>query len=258
VRGFAHFGVLRELERAGIRPDCLAGTSVGSAAAALYALGLGPDEAANAFLRCGPALFRPTISTRGFLSSRGVRNFIRGFGHGTLIEELPLPFAAVGADIAAQREVVFRRGLLWQAVVASISIPGIYPANRIGDYTVVDGGVVNPVPCSVAADLGADVVIGVKLGGPLLPPHSDVEAVEARGRPPSAISVILRSIEMMQSRLAPEIADAATLIITPELPELEGGKLRAFNSGVRYVEDGAAAAREAMPRLAAALPWLLA
>ena len=71
-----------------------------------------------------------------------------------------------------------------------------------------------------------------------------------------AVTVILRSIELMQSRLAPEAADGATLIIRPELPDLPAGKLRGFSAGVRYVEDGAAAAREALPRLAGALPWL--
>ena len=58
---------------------------------------------------------------------------------------------------------MFKRGLLWQAVLASISIPGIYPPLRIGPYTVVDGGVLNPVPTNVVEDLGADVVVAVKL-----------------------------------------------------------------------------------------------
>lgn len=258
VRGFAHFGVLRELERAGVFPDCIAGTSVGAAAGGLYAFGLDPDEAAELFVSCGPALFRPRISTKSFLSSRGLRNFIRGVGGDVLIEDLNTPFAAVAADIETQREVVFRRGLLWQAVVASISIPGIYPANRIGRYTVVDGGIVNPVPCSTAGDLGADVVIGVRLGAKLAQPDSDAAATAARGRPPSAVTSILRSIEMMQSRLAPEATDPATLMIRPELPEIPSGRLRSFDAGLRYVDDGAAATREALPRLAGALPWVRA
>ena len=70
----------------------------------------------------------------------------------------------MAADILTQQEVVFRSGLLWQAVMASISIPGVYPALWIDGHLVVDGGVLNPVPVSVAAEMGADVVIGVKLG----------------------------------------------------------------------------------------------
>jgi NTE family protein len=255
VRGFVHFGVLRALEAAGVYPDCIVGTSAGAAAGGLYALGNSPDEAAQIFLACGPTLFRPTISTRSFLSSRRLSKFIAGVSEAR-IEDLDVPFATVAADIEAQREIVFRRGLLWQAVVASIAIPGIYPALRIGDYTVVDGGVLNPVPCSVARDLGAGAVIGVKIGTRLAEPVVDAEAVRAAGRPPSAIVNILRSTEIMQSRLAPETSETNTVIVMPELSGPTTGSLRAFKQAVGYVDDGHAAAQQAMPRIASLLPWL--
>ena len=258
VRGFAHFGALRALERHGLAPDYIAGTSVGAAAAALHALGKTPDEAAESFLACGPTLFRPTISTRGFMSSRSLRKFLQGVTGDTLIENLPLPLATVAADLATFREVVFRSGLLWQAVLTSISIPGIFPAQRVGHYTAVDGGVLNPVPASVAADMGADIVIGVQLGIRPSEPVREARAVQASGRPPSAIQVIMRSIEIMQSRLVPQAGNAATIIVRPELQEIPGARLRSFREGVRYVDDGDAAVEAAMPRIKAAVPWLRA
>jgi NTE family protein len=256
VRGFAHFGVLRVLERVGLHPDCVAGTSAGAAAGALYALGHPPDEAAQIFLRCGPTLFRPTISSKSFLSNRGVRKFVQRMAGDKRIEDLPVPFAAVAADIETQREIVFRRGPVWQAVLASLTIPGIYPALRIGAYSVVDGGVLNPVPCSVANEMGAGVVVGVKLGTTMLAADLDAEAERESGRPHSAIVAILRSTELMQSRLVPEVTDAKTVIITPEIKATTGGSLRSFKQGIGFVEDGEAAAEAALPRVAAALPWL--
>ena len=261
VRGFAHFGALRALERNGLPPDCIAGTSVGAAAAGLYALGLNPEEAADTFLRCAPTLFKPTLSTRGFLSMRALRKFLSGVSGDRRIEDLAMPLAIVGADIETLTEVVFRRGLLWQAVLASLAIPGIYPAQPMGQYTVVDGGVINPTPVGVVSDMGADIVIGVHLGLPRADPERDAEAVEASGKPPSAITSILRSIDIMQSRLFPEAGSAATFIVRPELKELPsvpGGRLKNFREGLRYVDDGDAAVEAAMPRIAAALPWLRA
>ena len=79
---------------------------------------------------------------------------------------------------------MFRTGLLWQAVVASLSIPGVYPALRIGEHLVVDGGVLNPVPVSIAAEMGAGVVVAVKLVGEAKP-HTEIESVVAKGTPPS-------------------------------------------------------------------------
>ena len=117
---------------------------------------------------------------------------------------LEVPLAVVAADIVSQRELVLRRGLVWQAVLASIAIPGIYPAQRIGPYVCVDGGVLNPFPVNVAADMGAGIVIGVKLGSGHPYPEYDVDVVAATERPPALLGVLMRSIEMMQRGIAPE------------------------------------------------------
>jgi NTE family protein len=155
--------------------------------------------------------------------------------------------------------VVFRQGLLWSAVIASMAIPGVFPAQRIGEHTLVDGGVFHPVPTNVVADMGADLVVGVRLSQAT---ESRVEAtaVEPMGKSPSIFYTIMRSIEMMQARISATTASAATILIAPidTDVELEPVGLRRWTAARQYIPLGEAAAEEALPRLAAALPWMRA
>ena len=95
-----------------------------------------------------------------------------------------------------------------------MAIPGIFPAQRIGERTLVDGGVFNPVPTNIVADMGADLVVGVRLAQAT---ESRVEAtaVEPTGKGPSILYNIMRSVEMMQARISATTASAATILIAP-------------------------------------------
>jgi NTE family protein len=255
-RGYAHVGVLEGLRRAGIPLDYVAGTSIGAAVASLAVGGHDPDAIADVLDELSPRLFRVTVPIRSFLSTRSLRRYIQEFTGDTRLEDLPIPLALIAADILTQQELILRRGLVWQAILASVSIPGIYPAQRIGRHVVVDGGVLNPVPADVVAEMGAGVVFAVKLGGGSIPAERELEVVPASGKPPSAISVLMRSIETMQSRIAAEPgSEATTIAIVPKL-DAESGMLRKFSAGRRYIPDGVAAVEAAMPRIAAALPWV--
>jgi NTE family protein len=175
---------------------------------------------------------------------------------GKRIEDLPLPFGIVTADLATHREVVFRRGVLWRAVLASMSIPGIFPAQCMGPLTLVDGGVANAVPASVAAEMGAATVIAVRLLSVPDTAEMDTESTAEAGSPPVAIRAILRAFEIMQARTSRESGSAATVTITPELGEIPTGKLRNFAGGRRYVDAGEAAFEAALPRIGSVLPWM--
>jgi NTE family protein len=257
LRGYAHIGVLEKLGSAGVPVDYVAGTSVGGGVAALYALGYDAETSADGIDEMAKVVFRPTIPWKSFLSHRGVRKFMRTHLGDTLIEDLDVPIALVAADVISRREIVFRRGLLRVAVMATGAVPGILPAMPIGPYTAVDGGVLDPVPGAVTAQMGAGVVLAVKLGSEASPPEPDAEAVEVAGKVPSAVSVLLRSIEIMQSRIAPDPPAVPTITITPEFGPLPSGStFRRFALGRPYVAAGAEAAEAALPRLAAVLPWL--
>jgi NTE family protein len=258
LRGYAHVGVLRGLARVGIEPDVVSGTSIGSAVAAAHLCGNEPAEIVRLLDGSARTLFKPRVPVRSFLASAPLGRYLREAYEGKRIEELPRPFGIVAADLPTHREVVLRRGILWRAVLASMSIPGVFPAQRMGSLTLVDGGVVNAVPASVAAEMGATTVLAVRLMSFPDVPDMETEATERSAPPPSALSAILRAFEIMQARTARESAGgAATVTITPKMQEIRSsGKLRNFADGSRYVEAGEAALEAALPRIGSVLPWM--
>ena len=255
VRGYAHVGAIQVLRDAGLDFDYITGTSVGAAVAGLLALGNDPGQIADILDEFSPSLFRLKVPYTSLLSDRGTRSYLRSIAPDVLIEDLETPLALVAADLVTQRELVLRRGLLWQAVLASISIPGVYPAQRIGPYVAVDGGVLNPLPVNIAAEMGAGTVIAVKLGMRAASPEQDVEAAPAGGRPPAVLGVLMRSIDMMQRGISIQPSDASVITIEPKL-DPAGVGLRNMQDGRHYMEDGALATQASMARISAALPWL--
>jgi hypothetical protein len=106
----------------------------------------------------------------------------------------------------------------------------------------------------VAADMGADVVIAVKLSNITVAPALQVEAKEAAGRPPWALQTIWRCIDIMYNKIEAVSAHAATVLIAPTFKE--GFGLRNFSQGRAYIARDEEAAEAALPRITAALPWL--
>jgi NTE family protein len=255
VRGYAHVGAIKVLREAGLDFDYIAGTSVGAAVAGLLALGNDHEEIAGILDEFSPSLFRLKVPYTSFLSDRGMRSYLRSMAPDVLIEDLDTPLALVAADVVTQRELVLRRGLLWQAVLASIAIPGIYPAQKIGPHIAVDGGVLNPLPVNIAAEMGAGTVIAVKLGGGSPMPEQNVEAVPESGRPPAVLGVLMRSIDMMQRGIMTQPTEATVITVAPTLDPMGVG-LRNMQDGRRYIEDGAEATEASLARISTALPWL--
>jgi NTE family protein len=247
---------LRTLQEAGVTVDAVAGTSIGSCIAATLGAGYDPDEIVTALDELGPLVWRPTVPVSGLISTRKFAQGLQRLCGDRVIEELEIPVGIVATDIAEQREVVFKRGLIWPALLASVSIPGVFPALRMGSFTLVDGGVVNPVPSDVVAGLGADIVIGVKIAA-----RPDPDAVESASLPGSGgslplVEVITRSIELMQSRITAASAAAATVQIDIDTSVAPDPGLRNFKAGRRFVAVGEEAARAALPHIAAVLPWV--
>jgi NTE family protein len=255
ARGYAHIGVLKALSRAGIAVDYVAGTSIGAAMGAMLACGYDLQAMVRYMDEVASVVFRPTLSTTSLLSNVGVRTLVRQLAGERRMEDLSLPLAVVATDIVTGQEVLLRRGLLWPAVMASMAIPGIFRPARLGRYMLVDGGLVNPVPSNVAAEMGADKVIAVKLSRRPASPGAQAGAGPQSGRPPSVIAAIVRSIETMQSKIVTDTAAAATIVIAPDFAG-SGPGLRRIIEGRRYVALGETAVETALPRIAAALPWI--
>jgi NTE family protein len=168
VRGAAHIGVLQVLEREGIVPDIIVGTSIGAAVGAAYAAGVSTAEISRLFhMARWHRLARLTWRNRlSLLDTEPLEALIQASIGVPTFEQLPRRFAAVACDILTGERVVLQSGSLARAVCASAAIPGLFPPVELDDWLLVDGGVVDNLPVDVARELGADYVIAVDLFPP--------------------------------------------------------------------------------------------
>ena len=195
ARGLAHIGVLKALERAGISVSFLAGSSIGAVVGAAWAAAGSVAEvekrlmeflATDLFEHTGMTLMRDVFHNKpeglpqrfrtwlkkAYLQAKIVSKgnllephvFLEMIGHfvpDINIEDLPVPFRALGTDLRSGRAVVFNNGSLREAVYASAAIPGVVRPLARNDLLVVDGGVVNMVPVLPVRYMGADAVLAV-------------------------------------------------------------------------------------------------
>ncbi len=175
ARGWAHIGVIRELEERGIRPDIIAGSSVGAVVGGAYASG-NLEVFEKWVSGMGRAdiirLLDARMTGGGFLQGSSLMDAIEQRIGDPIIQDLDLPFACVATELGTGREVWIREGSLLDGCRASIAMPGLFaPYRSSEDSLLVDGGLVNPVPVSLARAMGADFVIAVNLNGDLVGHH---------------------------------------------------------------------------------------
>lgn len=167
ARGLAHIGVLQALSELDIEPDIVCGSSIGALVGASFVAGKLDDLAdwAGALSTSDVLRFMGLrLMAQGGMAEAGrLISHLRDICGDHLIEDLPKPFAAVATDIHLGREVWLQRGPLWDAVRASIAIPGLLTPSRYNEDWLVDGALVNPVPVSLCKALGADIIIAVNL-----------------------------------------------------------------------------------------------
>ena len=175
ARGWAHIGVIRELAEMGIHPDIIAGSSVGSVVGGAYASG-NLDVFEEWVCSLGRVdiirLLDAKMTGGGFLQGKSLMNAIRKQIGDPNIEDLNLPYACVATELSTGREVWLREGSLLDACRASIALPGLFaPSRHDPDRLLVDGGLVNPVPVSLARAMGAEIIFAVNLNGDLIGRH---------------------------------------------------------------------------------------
>lgn len=164
ARGFAHVGVIKALEEAGIRPDIIAGSSAGAIVAALYAGGYSGVELKRLALDLDQgALIDFSIFGKGWVRGEALQDFVNGAVGNRPIEKLAKAFAVVATDATSGAMTIFNRGDTGLAVRASSSVPDLFIPPVINGTTYLDGGLTSPVPVSVAKAMGADFVIAVDL-----------------------------------------------------------------------------------------------
>ncbi len=245
ARGIAHVGVLKKLEEYGIKPDYILGTSMGSFIGALYASGYSADQIENIILNADMTVFSDDIpdrryvpldrrdDNRRFLVSvpfggdglSAVTGVIRGvrlhaflnrlFFHVNSVRDysrLPIPFICIGTDIYTGEEVILDHGHLPTSVRASISVPSVFSPVDADGYTLVDGGLVDNFPVALAREKGADIVIGVDVGTPLILKEDKSEL--------SIANIIDQMGSFKGAERTKEQREICDILIVPELKNL--------------------------------------
>jgi NTE family protein len=178
ARGLAHIGVIEVLLERGFRIQAIAGTSMGALVGGIHAAGKLREyrDWASALQRMDVLrLVDWTLSPSGFIRGDRVIGALRGLVGDVRIEDLPVAYTAVATDIDHEREVWLSRGSLFDAIRASIAIPSLFTPVRYEGHTLVDGGLLNPLPMSAVLHSITDLTIAV-----------DVNAIDTRMRLPAA------------------------------------------------------------------------
>ncbi len=218
ARGWAHVGVLRGLEEIGVKPDIIAGCSVGALVGGAYLIGaLEEFEAWGRELSPLSAMgaFNFWVNRGGLVDAAPAFEAFAAFDRN--IEDLPIKFGAVAADLGTGEEVWITQGSVIEAARASSAIPVLFHAVQRGPRWLVDGAVANPAPVSLARYLGADIVLSVDLNAiPRVlsrfnPPPPGVPALDplaAFSSPDSFSGAVTKFIEDTRSRIERQMAIA--------------------------------------------------
>ncbi len=240
-RGIAHIGVLAVLAEAGLVPDCVAGTSAGAAAGVLFCRGWSPEQMLR--LVRGLSLLdlgRPRLRRLGLLDGTRFEELIRELIGDLSFADLSIPLAVVACDLLTGERVVLRQGPLAPAVRASCSIPGIFTPVEQEGRLLVDGGLVDHLPVSVAREMGADSVIAVDVHPPVPPGR----------RPRNLFEVVIASYQIMtRNNIVP--GGEPECLIRPDTARFDW--LRFGSQAEALYQAGRQAAQEALPGLLADL-----
>lgn len=269
VRGFAHFGVLEVLEREGLMVDVITGASVGATLGAMYAFRpkLAPnlthmqnylhseiyDHAKIKYLQeseesrkslydkfkvrlAKGAVFATSLTKESLIDEATLRSNVQFLVPPVNIEDAFIKLGVVSFDIATGEEVVLCEGPLVDAVMASCAIPGVFPSVTHGERQLMDGGIVDPVPCNAARKLGADIVIAVDV----------TPNLDAYGTMSGTYEVAMRAADISRQRLKSLLLKEADVVISVDGSDVFWADFTRFD---HCVDLGRQAAEQALPEI---------
>ena len=240
-RGLAHIGVLDVFLQEGLPVDMIAGTSFGAVVGGVYAAGMEPGEMERRACELSEIQYYDiTVPRRGFLAGNRVSALLKELTQGRAFAQTRLPFAAVACDFETMEKVVLQEGPIYEAVRASISIPGVFVPVTRGERVRVDGGLVDRVPADVCRRMGADVVVGVDVG--------------YRGQRVAAGNIlenVLHAYDILEWQVARAHVSLSDVLIAPNVLDIDPARIA--GRAVEIIERGRTAARAALADVRAAL-----
>ncbi|WP_192348452.1 patatin-like phospholipase family protein [Algoriphagus sp. Y33] len=253
AKGIAHVGILKAMEKAGLKPDYIVGTSMGAVVGGLYSLGYSAAELEeiigridwgllisnrvnfkeiafeekeyyNRYLLEFPIVEGKIAFPSGLIQGQVLSDVLHYFtwpaNSYKTFDDFPIPFRCVATDIRTGQPVIFDRGYLQDALRSSIAIPTVFSAFDLDSTSVVDGGVVNNFPVDIVRQMGADVVIGVNVS------REDFKDIDELG----GFGGILMQLAMAPSlSITKENIEATDIYIKPDLGGYSTGSFSSFN-----------------------------
>ena len=268
ARGLAHIGVLKVLERENIPIDLITGTSMGAIIGGVYALkkdipAIGKiaekyskisefsiDLSFSKKERKDKPLFLKRMSDflkRGYIlnlelrrqyinDGEGVKKIIKDLVDDRAFTDNKIPFAAVAADLVSGEKVIIRKGKLFDALLASTSIPGMFPPVILDKKILVDGGIVDVVPIQTAKSLGANFVIAVSVS----------QTIKKRAEFSNAVEILFRSDSITSAELRKLQLSFADVVITPKVGRFHWSN---FSKPEQCIREGEIAAQNAISEI---------
>jgi NTE family protein len=209
VLGGAHIGVIRALEEKGIQPDCIAGTSIGSLVACLYAFGIRWKKMKEIALDLNWLdISGFTLSKYGLLSNDRIGVVISDVIGDVSFQDAEIPLAVVATDISSGEKVTLKEGSIIDAVKASTCIPGVFTPIEKENRMLIDGGLLENVPVLALEELGAEYIIGV-----------DLNANYLFSKPGNIVELLINTIHLGLHHITEMQIEKADLMIQPDLSE---------------------------------------
>ena len=269
AKGLAHIGVLKVLEEANVPIDYIAGTSMGSIAGALYAIGYRVEDLENLALNTDwtdlltdelsrryvameekiwdgrymgsfPIVKRGVQLPSGLVTGQKISKFLSrltwSVHHIDDFKQLPIPFVCVATDIATGEAVPIDSGFLPDAIRASMAIPTVFTPIKLDQRKLVDGGLVRNLPVEDVKRLGADIVIGVDVSFTLIPEDEII----------SFLDIITQSLSFVEAQSREKQHQMCDILIQPDISELS---MFSFNEVEEIIKRGETAARAKLPQI---------
>jgi NTE family protein len=256
AKGYAHVGFLQALEEAGYTVDYAGGSSIGGFVATQLALGYSADEIDARFREAFSAENVGKLFSSPLVGSAGLETLTALLKQATeerFFSHTVIPLAIMAVDLTARVPVIQRRGPLWQALLAALSVAGVFPTQERDGHRLIDAIALVPVPTAAVIEDGADIVVSVNLLGaetlerwPDAPEPEPAEPQKPRRRGP--LDTILEAMDLSQLDTSARHAALADVVVTPRFGPAEW---RDFHRADLFLAAGREAAQAQLPALRA-------